>query len=90
VRLSAERLAIAARGETSAGNPLRANGEGVSLMDVRGSAGQHRHLCFMCRIAYEDSGTCTVDKDHVWGLCESCEQKSLTAKDDQSSQDKGI
>jgi len=59
-------------------------------MDICGTAGQHKHFCFMCRVAYEDSGNCTVDKDHVWGLCESCEKKSLIVKDGHSSQEKAI
>jgi hypothetical protein len=48
----------------------------------------HKHLCFMCRAAYEDSISCPGDdKDHVWGVCGACEVKSLVLNDDSSRPD---
>jgi hypothetical protein len=42
----------------------------------------HKHICFLCRRAYEEveSGECQYVHDHLWGKCAQCEDNFAVTK----------
>jgi len=42
----------------------------------------HKHICFLCRRAYEEveSAECQYVHDHPWGKCAECEENFAVTK----------